>query len=351
MDITTLPDYDDHELVVFARDAEAGLTAMIAVHSTVAGPAVGGTRMWSYVSTEAALTDVLRLSRGMTFKNVMAGLPLGGGKSVIIGDARTDKSEALFRAFGRRVDALGGTYVCAEDVGTGPRDMAIVAQETRHVAGLEGGAGDPSPVTAWGVYHGIRAAAKEAFGSPDLSGRVIAVQGLGSVGRSLCGFLAEEGARLVVADLDRARAEGVAADFGATTEDAAAIHAVECDIFAPCALGGAISERSLPDLRCAVVAGAANNQLATPHMGRALHDRGILYAPDYVINAGGIIAVAGEIAGAFDRAAVMAKAAAIGDTLTEIFQRSQKTCRPPADVADAIALERLAAIKERRRAA
>lgn len=351
MNLTALPDFDDHEMVLFCRDPEAGLTAIIAVHSTLAGPACGGTRMWTYVDEEAALVDVLRLSRGMTYKNVMAGLPLGGGKSVILGDPRKDKSEALFRAFGRKVDALGGRYIAAEDVGITVDDIAVAGRETAHVAGHPDVSGDPSPVTAHGVFHGIRAAVKEALGSPDLTGKVVAVQGLGHVGWHLATELSAAGARLVVADVDDDRVQRAVHDLGATPERPEAIHAADSDVFAPCALGGVISDKTVGELRCHVVAGAANNQLATPAMGRALADRGILYAPDYVINAGGIINVAAEVAGAYDRAQTMRQAEGIAATLAEIFTRARKTCRPPSDVADAIARERLDALREKRRAA
>lgn len=345
MDITTLRDFDDHELVLLARDADAGLSAVIAVHSTVAGPACGGTRMWSYATHEDAVIDALRLSRGMTYKNIMAGLPLGGGKSVIIGNARTDKSEALLRAFGRKVEALGGRYIAAEDVGTSPADMALVGQETRHVAGLTGGAGDPSPFTAFGVYHGLKATARELFGTADLAGRTIAVQGLGHVGQYLCQHLAAEGARLIVADLDADKVADHMARYGATAADAGAIHAAACDIYAPCALGATINDRSLGDIRAKGIAGAANNQLSVPEMATELARRGILYAPDYVINAGGIISVSAEVTGTFDQAAIMARSAAIGETVSSIFARAKATGETTADVADTLARERLAALK------
>lgn len=347
--LMTLPDYDDHEMVLFCRDADAGLTAIIAVHSTLAGPACGGTRMWSYADETAAVTDVLRLSRGMTFKTILAGLPLGGGKSVILGDPRKDKSEALFRAFARKVDALSGRYIAAEDVGISVDDIAIMAEETPHVSGRRDLSGDPSPVTARGVFQGLRAAAKDALGSSDLTGRVIAIQGLGHVGWALARYLADAGATLIVADVDDARVQRAVQELGATPERPDSIHAADCDIYAPCALGGAISEKTVTELRCHVVAGAANNQLATPDMGRALDQRGILYAPDYVLNAGGIINVAAEIAGNYDRAAALAQADRIGDTLHEIFTRARQTCRPPSEVADSIALERLNALRKQRR--
>lgn len=345
---TTLRDFDDHELVVYCHDADSGLRAFIAVHSTTAGPAVGGIRLWPYASEDDALTDVLRLSRGMTYKNVMVGLPLGGGKSVIIGDPRRDKSEALLRAFARRLDALGGTYVGAEDVGIGPQDIAVMAQETTHVAGRPDRSGDPSPITALGVYHGIQAACRTAFGSGSLTGRVIAVQGLGRVGWPLAEKLSRDNARVVVSDLDKEVVERAAWAFGAVPANADEIHAVDADVFVPCALGGVINPATIGEIKARVVAGSANNQLATPDMGAELHARGILYAPDYIINAGGIISVAGELAGAWDADLARRRATDIGRTLTEIFRRAATENRPPADIADAIARERLATLKARR---
>lgn len=345
---TDLPDFDDHEMVVLCHDAEAGLRAVIAVHSTLAGPAVGGTRLWDYATEADALTDALRLSRGMTYKNVMAGLPLGGGKSVIIGDAQRDKTDALLAAFARRVEALGGTYVAAEDVGTGPADMQVMARVTNHVAGLPEHGGDPSPITAWGVYHGIKAAARAAFGSGQLTNKFIAIQGLGHVGWVLAERLSKDNARLIVTDIDREVVENAAWSFGAQPADPDEIHAVDADIFVPCALGGVINPSTVGEIKAGVVAGSANNQLATPDMGAALHARGILYAPDYVINAGGIISVASEIEGTWNRDLAMRRAQDIGKTLTEIFRRAQAEGRPTADVADTIARERLDALKVHR---
>lgn len=351
MQMTQYPDWDDHEMVLFCRDADAGLTAIIAVHSTLAGPAAGGIRMWPYANEDAALVDVLRLSRGMTYKNVMAGLPLGGGKSVIIGDPRHDKTPQLLRAFGRFVDSLGGRYRAAEDVGTSVEDIAVMATQTPYVAGRREISGDPSPVTALGVYHGLKATARELFGTADLRDRVVAVQGLGHVGAALCGHLADEGARLIVADLDPVRVAAAVQQFGATVADPAIIHAAACDIFAPCALGSVLTAETIPDLQCKGVAGAANNQLDRPESGAMLAARGILYAPDYIINAGGIINVAGEIAGHYDRALAVSRAKAIGGTLSDIFAGSRATGRPPAESADAMAEERLDALRRQRRAA
>ncbi|MFA7430727.1 MAG: amino acid dehydrogenase [Rhodospirillaceae bacterium] len=344
---TDLADFDDHEMVVLCRDAGSGLRAIIAVHSTLAGPAAGGTRMWDYASEADALTDALRLSRGMTYKNVMAGLPLGGGKSVIIGDAQRDKSDALLTAFAHRLNALGGTYIAAEDVGTSPTDIAVMAQVTDHVGGRPDRSGDPSPITAMGVYHGIKAAARAKFGSGQLTGKFIAVQGLGHVGWVLAERLSKDNARLIVTDIDREVVENAAWAFGAQPADVDEIHAVEADIFVPCALGGIINPATIGEIKAPVIAGSANNQLATPDMGAALHERGILYAPDYVINAGGIISVALEIEGHWDRDTAMKRAQDIGKTLTTIFHRSQAEGLSTAVIADTMARERLEALKAR----
>lgn len=346
--LAELPDFDDHEMVVFCRDADAGLRAVVAIHSTLAGPAVGGTRMWTYTSETEAVTDVLRLSRGMTYKNVMAGLPCGGGKSVILGDPQRDKSDALFTAFARYVEALGGRYVAAEDVGISVEDIAVMARTTEHVAGHPERSGDPSPFTALGVYHGIRAACRAAFGTGQLTGKVVAVQGLGHVGWALAERLSKDNVKLVVTDLDKEVVENAAWAFGAQPANPDEIHRVDADVFAPCALGGIINAGTVGELGAPVIAGAANNQLATPAMGAELHRRGILYAPDYVINAGGVISVASEVEGVWDRERVKRRAQRIGATLTEIFERAQAEDRPTADIADTIARERLAALKARR---
>ncbi|AMW35551.1 Glu/Leu/Phe/Val dehydrogenase [Haematospirillum jordaniae] len=350
MNIVELRDFDDHELVVLATDTDSGLKAVIAVHSTIPGPACGGTRMWPYASHQEAIIDVLRLSRGMTYKNIMAGLPLGGGKSVIIGDPTRHKSEALLRAFGRKVEALGGRYIAAEDVGTSPADMDIIATETRHVAGTgrKNGLGDPSPFTAWGVFHGIRATATELFGTPDLQGRTIAVQGLGHVGHYVCSHLATAGAKLIVSDIDPTRIDYIVREYGAVAIDPDRIHAVECDIFAPCALGASLNPVTIPDIKAKAVAGAANNQLATPDMAMELQKRSILYAPDYVINAGGVMAIASDIDGTFTTEGLRKKAAAIAETLSGIYQRARLGGQTTADVADTIARERLYEIKANR---
>lgn len=341
------PEHDGHEEVVFACDPGAGLRAIIAVHDRSAGPACGGVRMWDYPGDAAALTDVLRLSHGMTRKNVMAGLPLGGGKAVILGDPRTQKHPALLRAFGRAVERLGGRYITAEDVGMTPADMAEIARETAHVVGRpreEGGSGNPAPFTALGVFEGIRAALRHRTGSDALQGRRIAVQGLGNVGFELCRRLHEAGAVLLVADLDPARLAQAQARFGAMVARPEEIHRLAADVFAPCALGGVLNAATIPELGAPIVAGSANNQLAEPGDGARLAARGILYAPDYVINAGGVINVAAEIGGSYDAAAVTRKVRALGETLTEIFEAAKGG--DTAAIADAIAEARLAALRQ-----
>lgn len=342
------PSYDAHEGVHVFHDAVSGLRAIIAVHSTALGPAAGGCRMWNYASGEAMLTDALRLSQGMSFKNAMADLPLGGGKSVIWGDPRKDKSEALFRAFGRAVESLQGRYYTAEDVGIDTADMAIVRKETRYVAGLDEGAaasGDPSPITAMGVYLGIREVAKRLYGSDDLTGRIVAVQGVGSVGAHVCEHLAKDGAKLVISDIDQEALKIVSAQTGATITPAEDIYDVEADIFSPCALGAVINEQTLGRLKVKGVAGAANNQLIVPEMGELLRRKGILYAPDYVINGGGIINVAAEISGNYSRDWVDGKLARLIETLGEVLDEALSTNQPANAVADRIARQRIAAAR------
>lgn len=342
------PSFDAHEGVHAFQDTQSGLKAIIAVHSTALGPAAGGCRMWNYASGDAMLTDVLRLSQGMSFKNAMADLPLGGGKAVIWGDPRQDKSEALFGAFGRAVESLQGQYYTAEDVGIATSDMAIVRRETRYVAGLDEGAaasGDPSPITAMGVYLGIKEVAKRLFGSDDLSGRIIAVQGVGSVGGHVCDYLAKDGAKLVISDIDQEALKTVAAQTGATIVQPDDIYDVEADIFSPCALGAVINEKTLGRLTVKGVAGAANNQLIVPEMGELLRRKGILYAPDYVINGGGIINVAAEISGNYSREWVDGKLARLIETLGEVLDEALSTDQPANAVADRIARKRIADAK------
>ena len=347
MSVFSAPSFRDHEQVVFCRDRASGLKAIIAIHDTTLGNALGGCRMWPYASDEAALDDVLRLSRGMTYKAAMAKLPMGGGKAVIIGDARTDKTPALFEAFGRFVDSLGGRYVTAEDVGTSPADFEIVRRRTRHVAGIaEGGSGDPSPATAWGVFNGLEAAVKHRLGRDDVAGLTVAIQGLGHVGWGLAEHLKQAGARLVVTDIDVSRLDRARQQLGATVVDPQAIYDVAADVFAPCALGAVLNDDTVARLKVAAVAGAANNQLAEDRHGELLRRRGILYAPDYVINAGGIINISHE-GPAYSKAAAFAHCARIADTLLELFARADAAGVPTSEMADRLAEERIAAAKQR----
>jgi len=334
-----------HERVLFCSNPDVGLEAIIAVHSTVLGPGLGGCRMWPYASTEEALTDVLRLSRGMTYKAAAAGLNLGGGKAVIIGDAKKDKSEELFRAFGRYVESLGGFYITAEDVGTNTDDMEVVQHETRWVTGLPpelGGGGDPSPVTAFGTLQGIKAAV-EHLHNDSLKGRSVAVQGLGSVGYHLAKFLRDEGAKVFGADID-AEAIEKAREIGVEIVPTAEILEVECDVVAPCALGAVINDDSIPKLRCRIVAGAANNQLKEDRHGQELHDLGILYAPDYVINAGGLINVYNELVG-YNREVAMRMARGIFANMARLFEISRTQSIPTYMAADRLAEQRIARMK------
>ncbi|WP_282607334.1 Glu/Leu/Phe/Val dehydrogenase dimerization domain-containing protein [Pelagibius sp. Alg239-R121] len=334
------PEFDGHEEVAFCNDAESGLKAIIAIHNTNRGPALGGCRMWPYDSDDDALTDALRLSRGMTYKSALAGLDLGGGKSVIIGNPKTMKSDALFRAMGRFVDSLGGRYCVAEDVGISVADVQMMAKETEFFAGTpERGAGDPSPSTAYGVYMGIRAAVAHRLNRASVSGLTVAVQGLGSVGWNLCRYLADDGAKLIVTDIDQAAITRAVETFGATAVATDAIYAVEADVFAPCALGAIINDATLKVLRVPVIAGSSNNQLAEPRHGVELHKRGVLYAPDYVINAGGVINISHE-GPDYNQEKAFAHVAKIHDTLREIFKRSQVSGVPTFEAADRIAEER-----------
>lgn len=337
----TLPDFDDHESVHIFRDPKAGLTALIAIHSTHLGPAGGGTRFWHYPEPDAAMTDALRLSRGMSYKNAMAGLAMGGGKAVILADANRTKTPDLIAAFARSVDSLAGQYVTAQDVGISQQDIIGIAQGTRFVSGLppkSGGAGgDPGPSTALGVFLGVKAAVQRGLGKNDMAGVHVAIQGVGSVGGGLARHLAAAGARLTLADQDAARAQALSAELGARCVAADTIMQVEADVFSPCALGAILNDQSIPQLNVPIVAGGANNQLARPEHGAALQARGILYAPDYVINAGGIINVALEYLEGADRAAVDAKIAGIPDRLNAVWDESAATGDHPAKVADRMA--------------
>jgi len=351
------PAFEGHESVHAFSDEKTGLKCIIAVHSTARGPAAGGCRMWPYASAELALEDALRLSRAMSFKNAMADLELGGGKAVIIGDSRTQKTPALFEAVGACVETLGGRYWTAEDVGVSPADLTYARKRTRYVAGLEGhpaASGDPSPVTAEGVFRGLRLCVRRALGR-DLEGVRVAVQGVGHVGGYLAEKLAAAGAKLILTDVNAEALHAIAARTGAEVVAPGAIFDVDCDVFAPCALGGAVNAETLPRLKARVIAGAANNQLADAETGRAVFNHGMLYAPDYVLNGGGIINVAGEIralkAGeAFDPAWVDAKLDRLTRTLEEVLDRAEAENRPTSEVANEIAKTRITLAAEKKAA-
>ncbi len=330
----------EHEQLVFWCDKSAGYRGLIAIHDTTLGPALGGTRFWNYSSDSEAVTDVLRLSRGMTYKAAITGLALGGGKSVIIGDNRTTERELLFRAHGRAIESLKGRYIAAEDVGTSVDDMEFVRMETDSVAGLRGGSGDPSPITAFGVYRGVKACAQFRYGDRSLRGKHVTVQGLGHVGYYLCKYLHSDGARLTVTDIDDGRVARVVQEFGAEAVGARDVFAVDADIFAPCALGGVINDDTLNHLQVDIVAGAANNQLSEARHGQVMHERGVVYAPDYVINAGGLCSVYGELHG-WTAERTEKKAGAIYDTLLGIFERAADDGISTSDAADRLACQRI----------
>ena len=341
-----LPGFDGHERVIRAVERSAGLDAIVAIHDRTLGPAVGGCRMWPYDGEEAALTDALRLSRGMTYKCALAGIPFGGGKVVILGNSRTGKSEALFRAFGRTVETLAGDYVSGEDVGVGVRDIDWAAAETQHVMGSGDRGGDPAPWTANGVFAGIEAAIRHRLGRDTLAGATVAVQGAGHVGSVLCERLAQAGARLIVTDISPEAARRAGDAFGAEVVAPEAIYDAEADVFAPCALGAVIDDDTVGRLRAAIVAGSANNQLAEDRHGDLLRARNVLYAPDYAINAGGLIALTlHRLPGGFSRKRAEAATRAIGATLAEIFVRACGAAAAPSRIADDIASERIAAAR------
>lgn len=330
-----------HEQVLFCNDAKTGLKAIIAVHNTVLGPALGGTRMWKYDNEADALHDVLRLSRGMTYKNSISGLDLGGGKAVIIGDARTMKSEALFRRFGQFVNGLAGKYITAEDVGISPDDMVHVSKETNHVVGLPGKSGDPSPVTAYGVYMGMKACAKMQFGTDSLNGKTVAVQGVGHVGQYLVKHLAAEGAKIFITDIHEETLKKVAETYGASVVAPQEIYDVPMDIYAPCALGATVNDDTLARLTCSIISGAANNQLADEQKhGMAVMEKGILYAPDYAINAGGVINCFSEVSG-LSLEWSHQKAGEIYQTIYQILERSKNEGIPTYQIANRMAEERI----------
>lgn len=340
MEIFELMSERNHEQLVFWNEPELGYKGIIAIHDTTMGPALGGTRFWEYESGKAAIIDALRLARGMTYKAAITGLNLGGGKSVIIGDNRTKDREMIFRAHGRAVDSLKGRYITAEDVGTSPDDMEFVHMETEHVVGMLGRSGDPSPVTAYGVYQGIKACAAQRYGDASLKGKHVAVQGVGHVGYYLCEDLAEEGATLTVTDIDAERVQRVVDDFGAEAVEADDIYGVEADIFAPCALGAVVNDETIDRFGFDIVGGAANNQLARSNHGQALRERDILYAPDYVINAGGLINVYGEL-NDWTPERSKRKAGDIHNTLLRIFALAEAEGVPTSEAADRVAEARI----------
>jgi len=333
-----------YEQLVFFYDKETGLKGITCIHDTTLGPALGGTRLWNYATEEEAIIDVLRLARGMTYKNAAAGLNIGGGKTVLIGDASKVKSEAYFRAFGRFVQSLNGRYITAEDVNTNVNDMDYVAMETKYITGLRKTSGDPSPFTALGVYVGIKASCKEKFGDDSLKGRTIAVQGVGSVGYNLVKHLISEGANVVICDIKQSNIDRCVNEFPVTVVEPDKIYDVECDVFAPCALGAVINDDTIPRLKCKIVAGSANNVLKEERHAEELEKRGILYAPDYVINAGGVINVYQEILG-YDKQEAEAKVKRIYERLLEVYRIAKEEGITTAKAADRMAEKRIQTIK------
>lgn len=336
----------DHEQVLFCRNDDVGLRAIIGVHNTTLGPALGGTRLYNYASEADAVRDVLRLSRGMTYKAAVAGLDLGGGKAVIIGDPST-KSEAMFRAFGRHVDSLGGRYITAEDMNTTVEDMDNIRRETRWVTGsaaAHGGSGDPSPVTAWGCFHGIRACLEVTYGSPDVAGRTVAIQGVGNVGYYLAKFLNEAGAKLIYSDINQKNIARCLEQFGGTVVEGDDIYRANCDVLAPCAIGGIVNSRTIPMIHAPIIAGGANNQLDDEARdGEAVANKGIVYAPDYVINAGGLINVYSELKG-YPREKAMGDAANIFNTVKRVINKAKSDGTTTIRAANRVAEERIEAV-------
>jgi len=340
----------DYEQLLFCQDAKSGLKAIIAIHDTTLGPALGGTRMWTYENEEAAIEDALRLARGMTYKNAAAGLNLGGGKTVIIGDPKRDKNEEMFRAFGRFIQGLNGRYITAEDVGTTVQDMDIIHEETNFVTGISpafGSSGNPSPVTAYGCYVGMKAAAKEAFGSDSLEGKKVAVQGVGNVAFELCRYLHEEGAQLFVTDINKDAVNRAVGAFQAKAVDPNDIYSVDADIFSPCALGAIINDQTIPQFKAKVIAGSANNQLKDTKHGDKIHEMGIVYAPDYVINAGGVINVADELYG-YNKERALKKVETIYNNVAKVIEISKRDNIPTYVAADRMAEERIEKIRSSR---
>jgi leucine dehydrogenase len=337
---------DGYEQVVFCHDAPTGLRAIVAIHSTALGPALGGTRFYPYATEADALEDVCRLARGMTYKHAVCGNDLGGGKAVIIGDPTELRSEALLRAYGRFVDGLAGRYLTAEDVGTTQADMDLIRRETRHVTGVSeslGGSGDPSPATAWGVLWAMKAVAERLWSTSSLAGRHVCISGVGKVGSALAEHLHEEGAKLTVADVDADAVAAAIHEYGAVSVEPDDAHAVECDIFSPCALGAVLNPTTIPQLRCEAIVGSANNQLESDTDAVALAQRGIVYAPDFVANAGGVINIAEEPHG-YDRQRAYDRIRTIYDTLLATFARADADGITTAEAADRLAEERIASV-------
>jgi len=340
----------DYEELIFFQDRATGLQAIVAIHDTTLGPALGGCRFWHYTSARAAVNDALRLARGMTYKASVADLNLGGGKSVVIGNPKTHKSEALFRALGRFIQTLRGRYIIAEDVGTTTEDMKIIHRETKYVVGLEaerGGSGDPSPVTAYGILHGMQACTKEVFRTRDLNGLTVAIQGAGHVGYHLARYLKKEGANIIITDIYKKNAKHVMEEFGAKYVEPEKIYAEKCDVFSPCALGGILDDKNIRALKCKIIAGSANNQLKSSRHGEKIQQRGILYAPDYVINSGGLINVADEMRG-YNRSRALHKAARIYNAVARVIKVAKEDGIPPHIAADRLAERRIQRCKRSR---
>ena len=346
MDLFSKMEEYDYEQLILCQDKNTGLKAIIAIHDTTLGPALGGTRICEYESDEDAIEDALRLARGMTYKNAAAGLNLGGGKAVIIGDPKKIKSEALFRAFGRFVEGLNGRYITGEDMNATQEDASYINCETDYIVGLETGSGNPSPVTAYGVFKGIQAALNEIYGSDDLTGKTVAIQGLGAVGRRLAERLHEAGAKLYVTTRDKAKIDKAVAELGATAVSLDEIYGVECDVFSPCARGAIINDKTIEQFKCKIIAGAANNQLAESRHGDMLHEKGILYVPDYIINSGGVINIIDDISGReYNRENAMKNTARIYDSCKKVFEIAKRDNIPTYKAADIMAEERIAAVR------
>lgn len=340
----------DYEQLILCQDKASGLKAIIAIHDTTLGPALGGSRMWTYNHESEAIEDALRLARGMTYKAAAAGLNLGGGKTVIIGDPKKDKNEAMFRALGRYIQSLNGRYITAEDVGTTVADMDLIHEETDYVTGISpafGSSGNPSPVTAYGVYVGMKATAKQAFGNDSLEGKTIAIQGVGNVSYNLCRYLHEEGAQLIVTDINKESVKRAVEEFGAKAVEVNEIYSVDCDIFSPNALGAVINDETIPQIKARVIAGAANNVLREERHGDLIHELGFYYAPDYVINAGGLINVADELLG-YNRERALKKVEGIYQNIEKVFEISKRDNIPTYMAADRMAEERIELMKNAR---